>query len=101
MLNWYRAAKVVVPPPGVTVPVPDWLLGAFPTVKAPTLVIWGMKDSALLPVQLEGLDRLVDDLTIVRLPEAGHFAPSEAGEEVAAALQPFLAEQPAATAPAQ
>jgi pimeloyl-ACP methyl ester carboxylesterase len=101
MLNWYRAAKVVVPPPGVTVPLPDWLLGAFPRVRVPTLVIWGMKDGALLPVQLDGLDRLVEDLTIVRLPDAGHFAPWEAGAEVAGALQPFLAGQPAATAPAQ
>ena len=70
-------------------------------LSVPTLVIWGMKDEALLPLQLEGLDTLVDDLTIVRLPDAGHFAPWEAGGEVAAALQPFLAGQPAASAPAQ
>ena len=91
MLNWYRAGKMVVPPPGVTVPLPDWLLGAFPSVKLPTLVIWGMRDSALLPLQLDGLDRLVDDLTIVRLPDAGHFAPWEKPEPVAAALRDFLA----------
>jgi pimeloyl-ACP methyl ester carboxylesterase len=90
----------MVPPPGVTVPVPDLLLRAFPSVKIPTLVIWGMKDTALLPVQLQGLDRLVDDLTIVRLPDAGHFAPWEAGEEIAQALEPFLAAQAEASAPA-
>jgi pimeloyl-ACP methyl ester carboxylesterase len=90
MLNWYRAAKVVVPPPGVTVPLPDFLLRAFPAVKIPTLVIWGMKDTALLPVQLDGLEELVEELTIVRLPDAGHFAPWEAGEAVAAALEQFL-----------
>jgi len=101
MLNWYRASKVVVPPPGVTVPLPDWLLGALPSVKVPTLVVWGMKDAALLPIQLEGLDRLVDDLTIFPLLDAGHFAPWEVGEQVAAALEPFLAGQAAATAPAQ
>jgi pimeloyl-ACP methyl ester carboxylesterase len=100
MLNWYRAAKVIVPPPGVTVPLPDLLLRAFPKVKVPTLVIWGMKDAALLPIQLEGLDALVEDLTIVRLPETGHFAPWEAGDEVAAALQPFLAAYTKASAPA-
>jgi pimeloyl-ACP methyl ester carboxylesterase len=101
MLNWYRGSRVVVPPPGVTVPLPDWLLRAFPAVKLPTLVIWGMKDAALLPIQLDGLDKLVDDLTIVRLANVGHFAPWEAGEKVAAALEPFLAGQAAATAPAQ
>jgi pimeloyl-ACP methyl ester carboxylesterase len=90
MLNWYRASKVIVPPPGVTVPLPDWVLGAFPKVRVPTLVIWGMLDSALLPVQLEGLDRLVEDLSIVRIPDAGHFAPWEAPGPVADALRQFL-----------
>jgi pimeloyl-ACP methyl ester carboxylesterase len=100
MLNWYRAAKVIVPPPGVTVPLPDWLLRAFPKIKVPTLVIWGMKDTALLPLQLDGLETLVEDLTIVRLPDAGHFAPWEAGDEVAGALRPFLAAPAKASAPA-
>ena len=91
MLNWYRASKMVVPPPDVTVPVPDWVLGAFPKVRVPTLVVWGMKDKALLPLQLDGLDRLVDDLRIVRIPDAGHFVPWEAPEPVAEALRGFLA----------
>ena len=91
MLNWYRATKLVVPPPGITVPLPDWLLRAFPKIRVPTLVIWGMKDPALLPLQLDGLDELVEDLRIVKLPEAGHFAPWEAGEQVAEALRDFLA----------
>jgi pimeloyl-ACP methyl ester carboxylesterase len=98
MLNWYRAAKVIVPPPGVTAPPPDWLLRAFPKVKIPTLVVWGMKDTALLPMQLDGLDALVEDLQIVRLPDAGHFAPWEAGEDVARALRPFLAARAEASA---
>jgi pimeloyl-ACP methyl ester carboxylesterase len=98
MLNWYRAAKVMVPPPGLTVPLPDFLLRAFPKVTVPTLVIWGMRDKALLPLQLDGLDELIEDLTIVRLPGAGHFGPWEAPEDVAAALAPFLAEKATARA---
>ena len=90
MLNWYRASKLMVPPPGVTLPLPQWLLGAFPKVQIPTLVIWGMKDKALLPTQLDGLDALVEDLTVVRLPNVGHFAPWEAGDAVSRALEPFL-----------
>jgi pimeloyl-ACP methyl ester carboxylesterase len=91
MLNWYRASKVIVPPPGVTVPLPDWLLKTFPKVRVPTLVMWGMQDQALLPIQLGGLESLVDDLQVVRLRDAGHFAPWEAGDAVATALEPFLA----------
>ena len=101
MLNWYRASRVIVPPPGVTVPLPDLLLRAFPKVKVPTIVVWGMQDKALLPLQLEGLEALIDDVTVVRLPDAGHFAPWEAGEEVASALGPFLAGKAAASAAAQ
>jgi pimeloyl-ACP methyl ester carboxylesterase len=98
MLNWYRGSKLVVPPPGVTVPLPDFLLRAFPKVKVPTLVVWGMRDAALLPLQLDGLDALVEELRIVRLPDAGHFAPWEAPADVAAALAPFLAEKATASA---
>lgn len=91
MLNWYRGSRVVVPPPGAAVPLPASLLRAFPQIKVRTLVIWGMEDKALLPLQLDGLDELVENLAIVRLPQTGHFAPWEAGDEVAAALEPFLA----------
>ena len=98
MLNWYRASKMVVPPHGVTIPLPDFLLRISRTIRIPTLVIWGMRDPALLPVQLDGLDRLVDDLQIVRLPDAGHFAPWEAPDKVVSALAPFLAGEGVSTA---
>lgn len=91
MLNWYRASQMVVPPPLLTVPVPDWVLGVFPTIRVPTLVVWGMRDKALLPLQLDGLDRLVEHLRIERIPDAGHFVPWEKPEAVVAALAPFLA----------
>ena len=100
MLNWYRAASLIIPPTGLTVPVPDWLLKAVRKVDIPTLVVWGMLDSALLPLQLDGLDTLVEELTVVRIPDAGHFVPWEAPEEVAAALQPFLAADAKASAAA-
>jgi pimeloyl-ACP methyl ester carboxylesterase len=100
MLNWYRAASLVIPPPGLTMPIPEWLLKAVRKVEIPTLVIWGMKDSALLPIQLDGLDTLVDDLTVVRIPDAGHFAPWEAPDEVVAAPEPFLTAEAEASAPA-
>jgi pimeloyl-ACP methyl ester carboxylesterase len=100
MLNWYRAAPVVVPPKGLTVPLPDLLLHAFPKVKVPTLVIWGVKDRALLPLQLDGLEALVEQLQVIRLSDAGHFAPWETPDEVVLALEPFLAAAPKASAAA-
>lgn len=101
MLNWYRASPIVVPPPGLTIPLPDWLLRFTTRIRIPTLVIWGMRDSALLPAQLDGLDRNVEDLRVERIGGAGHFAPWEAPDEVAAALAPFLAGEGMATAPAR
>ena len=91
MLNWYRASQLIIPPPLISVPIPDWVLGAFPKVRVPTLVVWGMLDKALLPLQLDGLERLVDDLHIVRIPDAGHFVPWEKPGAVAQALEGFLA----------
>jgi pimeloyl-ACP methyl ester carboxylesterase len=57
-----------------------------------------MKDPALLPLQLDGLDQQVEDLRVVRIADAGHFAPWEAPDDVAAALAPFLAEATTASA---
>jgi pimeloyl-ACP methyl ester carboxylesterase len=101
MLNWYRAAKVIIPLPGEIVPLPNFLSRAFPKVGIPTLVIWGMGDAALLPIQLEGLDELVEDVTIIRLRHVGHFAPWDAPKEVVNALEPFLGGRPAASARAK
>ena len=92
MLNWYRASEIIVPEPGEDLPAPMWTRLPFPHIKVPTLVVWGMKDKALLPVQLEGLDALVDDLRVVEVPDAGHFLPWEKPEAVIAAMRAFLRE---------
>jgi pimeloyl-ACP methyl ester carboxylesterase len=98
MLNWYRASQIVVPAPGEEAEMPAWINRGLPRIEIPVLVLWGMKDRALLPLQLDGLDDHCIDLTIVRLPDAGHFAPWEAAQAVADALAPFLAGEDAATA---
>ena len=50
-----------------------------------------MDDTALPPANLDGLEDLVDDLTIVRVPECGHFVPWEAPDAVNRAMAEFLA----------
>lgn len=90
MLNWYRASQMLVPPPGITVDIPDWVLRAFPKITVPVRVIWGLEDKALLPVQLDGIGEVGDDVEIFPLKGVGHFAPWEAPDQVADALKPFL-----------
>jgi len=92
MLNWYRAAKIEVPAMGEEAHRPLWLHAPFPKIHQPTLVVWGLKDKALLPVQLEGLHGLVKDLRLVTSPTAGHFLPWEEPETLTAAIREFLAE---------
>lgn len=93
MLNWYRATPMQVPGMDEVPPRPAFLDAPFRVLKLPTLIIWGMKDPALLPCQLEGLDALVSDLTIARI-DCGHFTPWEAPEAVNAAMRSFLEARP-------
>lgn len=92
MLNGYRASAIEVPEPGEKASRPPWTLAPFPTLAMPVLVVWGMKDKALLPVQIEGLHALVPDLRLVVEPDAGHFVPWEKPETVTSAIRDFLAE---------
>ncbi|MBC9035010.1 alpha/beta hydrolase [Sphingomonas sp. JC676] len=91
MLNWYRASAIQVPAIDENPERPAWLDAPFPPITQPTLVIWGMQDKALLPSQLDGLDALVTDLTIVRVEDGGHFVPWDKPEAVTAAMREWLA----------
>ena len=86
MLNWYRASSVIVPAIGETPERPVFLDGPFPPVTQPTLVIWGLADTALRPVQLDGLAALVPDLTVEKV-DAGHFVPWENAPAVVSAMR--------------
>jgi pimeloyl-ACP methyl ester carboxylesterase len=92
MLNWYRASKMVVPAPGEEAKAPLWTQAHFPKLKMPTLVVWGLKDTALLPVQLDGLHDLIEDLRLVTSPSAGHFITWEEPGTVTSAIADFMAE---------
>ena len=87
MLNWYRASSIVVPPmDGPEPPRPAFLSAPFPPVTQDTLVVWGMRDGALLPVQLDALGDVVPRLTVEKV-DAGHFVPWEKPEAVVAAMR--------------
>ena len=87
MLNYYRAA----------------LLGGgaarqqklgYPVIDIPTLVIWGLQDCALARENLDGLEKFVTDLTIVKIENAGHFVhqddPQRVTHEILSWLQRHL-----------
>jgi pimeloyl-ACP methyl ester carboxylesterase len=92
MLNWYRASEIVVPKVGEEARAPAWTRAPFPKIKVSTLVLWAMRDTALLPVQLGGLYDLVEDLRLVTSPTAGHFVPWEEPEFVTGAIRDFIAD---------
>jgi pimeloyl-ACP methyl ester carboxylesterase len=102
-LDYYKADPIKVPPSleaARTLPEPD-LASSFFTgatrqpattslhVRVPTLVIWGMDDPISLPVQLDGLDRYVEHLTIERI-RAGHLPMREEPRLVNALIRRFL-----------
>jgi epoxide hydrolase 4 len=68
----------------------------FPTISAPSLLIWGMQDIALVPALTEGLETWVPNLRVERIADASHWVqherPSEVNrlllEHVAAELSP-------------
>ena len=72
-LNYYRASPLRPPtkPDDAlhAVVLPDEAV----TSRVPTTVLWGLRDKALMPSLLDGLERWVPQLQIVRVPEASHW----------------------------
>lgn len=90
MLNYYRATQLHPPGPGdpgvaTMQATPDaW------RVDAPTRVIWGERDRALLPGLLDGLGAFVPALEIQRLPEGTHWIAHEFPERVNRLIREFV-----------
>jgi pimeloyl-ACP methyl ester carboxylesterase len=94
-LNYYRANEVGPPAAGQsgTGATSSGTFGVAPgalTVKVPTLVIWGEKDTALLTQNLDGLDKFVPQLTIKRIPDGSHWVIHEKRDEVNADIREFI-----------
>jgi len=91
MLNWYRASPLHPPEPDAPLPVLD---PAMFHLRVPTLVIWGEQDTALLPGVVDGLEQHVDDLRVVRIPEASHWVMHEQPARVLALIGEFIGAAP-------
>lgn len=91
MLNWYRASPMEVLDMDAPYALPaGWQPPALPKLTIPTLVVWAMEDMALPAANLDGLDEVIEDLTLTQVPGCGHFVQWEAPEQVNAALDAFL-----------
>ncbi len=92
MINYYRASPMTVPGMDEPYEVPaDYVGPQLPKLTIPTLVIWAMDDLALPAENLEGLDEIIDDLTIEKVHDCGHFVPWESPGKVNSAMEKFLA----------
>lgn len=86
MAAWYKAA-----PFALDGEMPGWTATERLRIDVPTLVLWGMQDTALLPVLLDGLPALVRDLDVVRIADAGHGVIHQQPDRVAAEIRRFAA----------
>ena len=82
-LAYYRA--LVATPPGRVQQL-------VRRIQAPTLLIWGMQDPALVPDLTEGLDDCVPSLRVEQIAEAGHWVQHEQSTLVNRLLLEHLAE---------
>ena len=88
-LNYYRAS-IMYPPSAQDAGAKKLQLEPKDfMVRVPTLVIWGERDTALLPGCIEGLDAVVPDLKLVRVPDATHWVARERTDLVIREIEAF------------
>ena len=89
-LNYYRASPLYPPTaddPGakkLRFEAKDFM------VRVPTLVLWGERDTALLPGCLDGLGECVPDMKLVRVADASHWIVHEKPVLVCSEIERFL-----------
>lgn len=91
MLNWYRATPLIIPAPGERADVPPMPTEKF-RVRMPHLLIWGLGDTALLPIATKGLETYCDALTRVEIEDADHWIIHQRPDEVATIMRGWLSQ---------
>ena len=91
-LNYYRASPLRPPRDGDAAAGAVTLPREMLTVDIPTFVLWAMKDDALLPSLVDGLDEFIPRLTLERVPDATHWIVHEQPGLVIDRLAKFLAQ---------
>ena len=86
MLNYYKRS---FPKEGYS---PERSGRDYPKVKAPVLIIYGLKDRYVLPSGLNDTWEWLDKgLTLVTIPEAGHFVQQDEADFVTRTIKTWLA----------
>jgi pimeloyl-ACP methyl ester carboxylesterase len=90
-VNYYRASPLH-PPTAEDSGVlhMQWNPNDF-RIKVPTRVIWGERDVALPKTLLDGLEDLVGDLAVERIPDGSHWVIHEQPQRINRLLRGFLA----------
>jgi pimeloyl-ACP methyl ester carboxylesterase len=78
-----------VPPPDI-----DSLTAQYPTIKVPTLIIWGRHDEIVPLASGERLHRAIAQSQLVIIEDAGHVSIEEQPRPVLEAVTEFLKKQP-------
>lgn len=63
---------------------------AMPSIKAPTLLIWGERDTATPLRDAKTMERLIPDAGLVSFPDAGHYSFLDEPGRFRAVIQNFL-----------
>lgn len=66
------------------------LCDVMPLIKAPTLLIWGDRDTATPPADAKKMEKLIPNAGLVMFPGAGHYSFLDNPGQFAAVLQSFL-----------
>ncbi len=98
-LNYYRANNRNPPfndrHPASTIPR-SWSAAAMTAgakstiITLPTLVIWGLKDGAILSGHLSGLDKYVTNLSVKLYPDDDHWVMLQKGPSVAQDIRQYI-----------
>jgi pimeloyl-ACP methyl ester carboxylesterase len=87
----YRAASSVMRATLSRV-VNEDLRAVMPLIKAPTLLVWGERDTATPLSDAQKMERLIPDAGLVVFAGAGHFSFHEQPAQFAAVIDSFLSE---------
>jgi pimeloyl-ACP methyl ester carboxylesterase len=90
MFNWYRAMRFDPPKPGGA-PAAELYSDEALMVRVPTLVIWGMQDTSLLPGCAEGLERWVPKVEVENVPDGSHWIVYEKPRLISKTIRGWLA----------